>query len=395
MSGETGADLGQVTGMVSKEVIAGGIDVRVVRLEEIDDRTMREWLELEQRALEPNAYLSPRLVVPAVRHLGFGGSVLLLCLERAERTGPRLVGVGAFQSLARSRHFPLPHLRAFRSPHSYLSGLLVGAEEAGSALRAFFRFLRGPDCPWHGVAFYDRSGGDELDRGLTAAAVDAGAAWFEIARTRRAVFVPAEAGERYVERVLGRDGAKNFRRRRRRLEEIGPVEWRSTASDDAEAARRFIDLEHLGWRGERGRSLKVRPGHAAFFEEMTRAFGAAGQGFFTELRVRERAIASTINLIAQDVGFAFKLGWDPAYARYSPGLLNELELLRNAPQRWPHLRYFDSGADEGSFIDRLWSGRRTLVSGIYATSSLGKQAARCLGAARRVKRWLRGGPVPR
>jgi hypothetical protein len=379
-----------VTEAGAPDLVVGDLLVRARPLEAIGERTLWQWAELEQQAIEPNAYLSPRLVLPAARHLVSEAPVWVLTVERPSPAGNELVALGVFESIAGSRHFPLPHLRAFRSPHSYLSGLLVHAEASRSALQPFFRFLCDSSNLWHGVVFYDRSGDGALDRHMMAAAADNGAQWFEQARMRRAIFVPAEAGEDYVAAMLGNGGVKDLRRRRRRLDELGSVEWRVTPADDPSAVERFIDLEHLGWKGRRGRSLKARRGHAKFFEEMAHAFGVTGDGFFTELSVEGRTIGSTINLISGDVGFAFKLGWDPAYARYSPGLINEVELVRNAPRLWPQLRYFDSGADEGSFIERLWKDRRTLVSGVYATTPLGKQVARGLSGIRRLKRWLRG-----
>lgn len=361
--------------------------VRLLPVAAVDGRTAAQWAELEQRALEPNAYLSPNLILPAARYLTPGGDVLVAVVERLRRSGSEIAALGVFEAVARSWQFPLPHLRAFRSAHSYLSGLLAESEEVDAAVHALFGFIR-RETRWHGMLFHDRPGDSELDERMTAAAATAGVRWFEHERSQRAVFSPAEAGESYVARMLGKGTLKDLRRRWRRLEELGDVDWRVTPGDDEEALRRFIHLEHLGWKGEKGRSLKARRGHAAFFREMVRGFGGR-RAFFTELCVAGEVIGSTVNLISADAGFAFKLGWDPAYARYSPGLLNEVELVRRAPRLWPRLRYFDSGADEGSFIERLWGGRRTLVTGVYAVSGTATRAAYCLAAARRVKRWLR------
>jgi CelD/BcsL family acetyltransferase involved in cellulose biosynthesis len=105
---------------------------------------------------------------------------------------------------------------------------------------------------------------------------------------------------------------------------------------------------------------------------MIAGFRAAGGVFFTELLLDGQVIASTCNLISGNSAFAFKLGWDPAYAKYAPGLLNELFLLQNVQAKFSHLDFFDSGAVEGSFIDALWCDKRVLVSGVFATSLIGK-----------------------
>ena len=93
---------------------------------------------------------------------------------------------------------------------------------------------------------------------------------------------------------------------------------------------------------------------------------------FTELSVAGKVIASTSNFCSGMAGFAFKLGWHPDYAVYSPGLLNELELIRAAPQVWGNLEIADSGSSPGSFMENIWLARRTLVSGMYATDRTGR-----------------------
>ena len=125
----------------------------------------------------------------------------------------------------------------------------------------------------------------------------------------------------------------------------------------------------MGWKAEEKTSL-LRRRQDQFFREMIDGFARHGRAFFTELTLGNKVIASTSNLISGNAGFAFKIGWDTGLARMSPGILNEAEFIRNVPDLFPDLEYIDSGAEEGSFIENLWSDRQTLVSGFYATKKL-------------------------
>jgi hypothetical protein len=128
--------------------------VRQVQFDELDHETVKSWESLEDRALESNAYLSPRFVIPAMRHLGKPEELrqtIFVFVEKANGVTVDLVGAGVFVKTAGNRSFPLPHLRAFRSLHSYLAGILIDRDEAEGTLRSFFQFFCNKNANWHGV----------------------------------------------------------------------------------------------------------------------------------------------------------------------------------------------------------------------------------------------------
>jgi hypothetical protein len=128
--------------------------------------------------------------------------------------------------------------------------------------------------------------------------------------------------------------------------------------------------------------LRSRPEQEAFFREMAEGFRGEGRLFFTELTIGQAVVASTCNLISGNTGFAFKIGWDPRYAKGSPGVLNEIEFVRAAPSLFPSLEAVDSGASEGSFIEELWTDRWPLASGAFATTPLGRAVLATTGRLR-------------
>lgn len=377
-------------GAIGKEPVTG-FRVRPVRFHELDEETIARWALLEERALGSNAYLSPRFVIPAVRHLAGpkeASEILFVFVEKVKGGVDGLSGAGVFLRSTGTTSLPFPHLKAFLSPHSFLSGLLIDRDEAEAVARAFFRFFCGENEPWHGVEFKYRASEGPQARLLDAVAEEVGATWYESESTRRAIFVPGNGGEKYLQSNVSSRRAKILRQLRRRLGEQGTVRWRALFGPDIGGAsvNRFLELEHMGWKGEQGTSLRARPSHEAFFREMVEGFRVNERLFFTELSLDDCVIASAVNMISGGAGFAFKIGWHPDYSKLSPGVLNEVEFIRRAPALCGTVSYIDSGAEEGSFIEHLWSERRSLSSGIFATSSYGRRILRGVEYMRRIKR---------
>jgi CelD/BcsL family acetyltransferase involved in cellulose biosynthesis len=112
------------------------------------------------------------------------------------------------------------------------------------------------------------------------------------------------------------------------------------------------------------------------------------QVFFCELLLGTTVIASTCNFISGNNGFAFKIGWDPEYWEFSPGIINEMELMRNAGSQLASLETIDSGATEDSFINSYWGNRKILFNGAITFGSFATNVLRFMHQFRRAKRWL-------
>lgn len=151
---------------------------------------------------------------------------------------------------------------------------------------------------------------------------------------------------------------------------MGRLEWRyvSAGEIDGQTLEDLLRLEDAGWKGDFGTSLQSET--RAFFLDFIGRFRCRGQAFFTEMRLDGKVIASTCNISSGITGFAFKLGWDPAYCRQSVGFLNEYLLVREAPAHLSHLRHMGSGAEPGSFLEQLWTDSRVLLTDAYCLNHL-------------------------
>jgi CelD/BcsL family acetyltransferase involved in cellulose biosynthesis len=374
------ADRGQL-------VAVGGpaqLQVRVVVPKDAGSRVVDAWCELESRAVAPNPFATADFVLPALEFLTPGAQIFFALVEDSDG---RLRGFGVFEQSGPVPNFPLRHIAAYSCLHSYLGGFLVDRECPEQVVDAFLRFFVSAKADWYGVRFAQRPSGSEFAAMREGKASRAGLVWHTFETVERAILHPSDAGESYLQTKLHRRN-KDCRRLMRQLSAVGKVEWRFLRGEEVTHASvaRFLDLENDGWKRQQGTSLLSRPAEKRFFEEMIARFRRRGRVFFTELCLNGEIIASTANLICGNEGFAFKIGWDARYAHFAPGILNEVEFIRHAPQVCPDLACIDSGALPGTFIESLWTDRRTLATGIYTFSPLGEKA---VAAAKMIKRLTR------
>lgn len=353
------------------------VELRWCALSDVDAATRQAWTRLGQAAAEPDMFAMPQFVIPAARWLTPERPPQVALFERAARGRRELVGIGCFTWERANLFVPMAHLRAYRSEHSYRTGLLCAPGEEAAVAEAL---LRPPSSRsrWRAIAFHNIEDAGSFGI-LRAQAQQQGGGWSELRRFARPVLRlhPDQSADAQLPRAL----AKDLRRRQRRLREQGEVEVAIVEAADKinEAIEHHLRLEHLGWKREAGTSLLGDDRQAAFFREMARGFAGIGAAAFVELRVDGDVIASTSNFIVGGTFSAFKTGWDPRLAACSPGKLAEWLLFERMQARWPALRKFDSNAAAGSYLADMLPHRDTLLSGCLTVDR---------GAARTM-RWAR------
>jgi hypothetical protein len=364
------------------------LKTKVLECHELTDQHIRRWCELEDRSIEQNAYLSPYFILPALKYFPPRGKPIIVFIETgAGKTGD-LLGVGVFECSSRTIQLPVPHLKAYRCPHTYLAGLLIDKQYFKETTNAFFSFFHDSRADWCGVEFVKRRKESELAPQFDIAASQFDICWLEYSSQRRPILLPERTGDADGKPALASKTRKSLRQNLRRLNEIGKVQWRVVRGQEIEPAciNIFLELEHMGWKKARGSSLLSHPSHEAFFREMMSGFAQAGRAFFTELSINGKVISSTSNLISGCAGFAFKIGWDETFAKHGPGILNEVEFVKYFPELFPNIKYVDSGAEEGSYLEKLWPDHISLVSGFYVSNQTMKPLIQGIDFIRRVKR---------
>jgi hypothetical protein len=299
------------------------------------------------------------MLLPALRAYAPGGRVEVLVTSATHRGRRLLCGL-----------FPIAWRRGraelWKHRSCYLSTPLLRTGFAQAALRCFFDHLerrtglvRLDDVPGDGPFHLHLV--DELNRRGWPSLVST---WYT-----RALFRPAANGDDFLERALNAKRRRELRRQRARLAEQGRLELceLSPGEDPAPWIREFLALEAGGWKGAAGVAAALHPAERAYVEEMAARAHQRGRLMMMGLRLDGRPIALKYNLLAGNGSFAFKIAFDESFARYSPGVLLELDNIHRL-HRMPEVRWMDSCAAPNRFmINHLWPERREMQTVFFST----------------------------
>ncbi|TYC53633.1 GNAT family N-acetyltransferase [Rhodobacterales bacterium] len=185
--------------------------------------------------------------------------------------------------------------------------------------------------------------------------------------SERACHDAGALGEDQFENALSGKKRKEMRRLLRRLADHGEARFDSVeGAAAAEAFEAFLKLEASGWKGRGGSALASREGTGIFSRAVVDALAAAGRIRIDQLWAGETLVAALVLIIDAGNVFAWKIAFDEAFARYSPGSQLALEAFRRN-LAMPGFRLADSLAIPGhSMIEPLWRGRLELGTMVFA-----------------------------
>jgi CelD/BcsL family acetyltransferase involved in cellulose biosynthesis len=347
------------------------------------------WQALAEQAEEANAFLSPWLLLPAARAFGRGRTLRLLFFYAPHPTHKAqpdlLVGFFALEERRSGVGLPVPVISTFNHPALHLATPLVRAGYTRAVVERLLAYL---DDGRRVITLRQLRGDGPFHRAL----VDGLNArrWLHVGllRTTRALLSPADSAEAYLARALAGKRRKELRRQHDRLDEQGGLSVETLAADEDPGPwlEDFLRLEAAGWKGREGEPMDGSTATRQFFHEAMREGHRQGRLHLMALRLAGRQIALKVNLLAGDGAFAFKIAFDEAWARYSPGVQLELENIR-----WFHeqrLGWMDSCAHHARFmINHLWMDRRPIemlaFSNGHASTSLMVSLLPAVGWARR------------
>lgn len=358
-------------------------------------RYVPAWEALAANALEPNVFAEHWMLLPALEAFGDSADTrFVLVLVHDPRSGaePALGAIFPLQRLRRYRGLPFRHFSIWNHLHCFLGTPLVHRGHARACLAAFLDWLGRNGRGERVIEWRDIAADGPFYEALTGVLDGTSRSRFSVQRYTRAVLRPRAGGEAYLEQALPGKSRKEFRRLERRLADTAPLEYAELgAGDDTDYwIRSFLALEASGWRGRLGTALDSTEAGRRFFIRAAAEAARRGRLMMLGLRVGGRFVAMKCNLLAGEGSFAFKIAFDESYARYSPGVLLELENIRRFHGR-AELRWMDSCADPDHFMaNRLWLDRRELVSMVTAAGGfVDRLFVSSLPALRRLHRAIR------
>ncbi|MFY7746193.1 MAG: GNAT family N-acetyltransferase [Erythrobacter sp.] len=317
------------------------------------------WQQLVDNAAEPNPFFEPWFLNPALEQWGTAQRVLI----KAWFHEGHLAGLVPILRSAKYYSHVVTHATGWEHPNAFCGVPLVmaGREDAfwrallvhfdRSARRALFLHL--PLLPAEGT----------VQAALGRVLHEQGRAHYTAGEESRALLTGETSAADYLEGAMSAKKRKELRRQHNRLAEEGALTFERLESDEGLAAwtAEFLALEAAGWKGEAGSALASAPDTRALFEQSLAGAAAAGRLERLALRLDGRAIAMLVNFITPPGAYSFKTAFDEDYARFSPGMLLQLENL--ALLERPDVCWADSCAAEGHpMIERLWRDKRRVAS---------------------------------
>jgi CelD/BcsL family acetyltransferase involved in cellulose biosynthesis len=320
----------------------------------------QRWDELAADAAEPNVFAERWFVEPGLRHMQPPGGVRMVAAWSEH--GDTLLGLLPVRIDGRYGRTPARHVQSWVHDHSFLGTPLVRRGREREFWAAILAILDAAD--W-APGFLHLTGITEdgpVHRGLVEAAAALGRPCATVHRMRRALLEAGPTPQAYYEEAVRKKKRKELGRLRSRLAELGEIRFETLErpEDALFWCEDFLRLEAAGWKGKDGSALAKEPHTAAFFREMFAGAFVSGKLELLRLAVGGKPIAMLVNLHAEGGGFSYKIAFDEDYARYSPGVMIEIENLRLLAR--PGFAWMDScAAQDHPMIDSLWRERRSIV----------------------------------
>ena len=295
-----------------------------------------------------------------------------------------LAGLFPMRIERRFHGLPLTVLRSWRHRNMLLScAPLVHAKYAARCLSAL---LQSPLAPAIELEWVPADGA--VYAALVESAMAAGLPWVVTDAYARALLQrDRDPRERFNSNMKN-----NLRRWQARLASHGEVTPVRLARDGdlARWSEEFLRLEASGWKAKQGSAIACR--------EEDRRFVAA---IFPEAFRRERLVITGLDLDGRPLArhcmitggegaWTFKIAYDETYASCSPGILAEVDNVRQFLEN-PGPRWVDSNtARENTSYGRVWKDRRTFQRVAVGLRGMGRMAVAALPFLSFTKRALRG-----
>jgi CelD/BcsL family acetyltransferase involved in cellulose biosynthesis len=335
-----------------------------------------QWEALAADAAEPNPFYEHWMLIPALQ--AYGADAFRCVAVWQDGT---LAALFPMWLQRRFRGLPVPALRSYRHRNMLACTPLLRAKHLAKSLAALLDEAPAP------VMEFDWTPTGGLFYGALAEAMSSrGLPWLVTDAYERALLLrERDPRERYNSNTRN-----NLRRCQSRLEAIGKVApARLSPGDDLEAwTQEFMRLEASGWKGRAGTALRCREDDRRFVAAVFPEAFRRGRLLLTGLDLGGRALARHVIFTAGEGAWSFKLAYDEAHEKCSPGLLGEVDNVRQFLET-PGLRWLDSNtARESPGYWRVWKDRLAVQRVAVGLRGAGQLAVAFLPLSRIAKKAL-------
>lgn len=357
-----------------------------------------EWEQLAGNALERSPSSEAWMLLPALRHLAAGENVriLLIYADSGQEDDKRLKLCGVFplQISNQYKGLPIRIVRLWNHRYSLSPAPLVHCDFAADCLRELLRWVRSEHPGTTLIEFRELRAESQFFRTLTEVLREEDGGHQVADITTRAFFRRRSSAASYLEGALANvHHRKELKRQERRLAEMGQLTYRRVRPDEdiAEWLDAFVRLEMQGWKGQQETAFGSKAEDLMYLKEVVTAAAGRGELMLLGLWLDDKPLALKLNFLCGEGGYTFKIAYDEAYSKYSPGMLLELENIRQAHDQ-PDLVWLDSLAlPNHPMVNRVWLDRTAIVTILIAPGRLlGQLVLGLLPLLGTVKRMFRG-----
>ena len=392
---------------VTELQLSARLSTRLVKTADALRPYVQRWEALAATAMEPNVFYEPWQVLSALQNLTDAPPLELLLVVDEATEPPGLCAVFPLERSTSYRGLPLSSLRMWQHKFLFLCTPLVSRNHAHGALHCFLDWLATAEANCEVMSLQGMRADGAFADALKQALDDRKRPHFEEERFDRALLEvdPAQSSHAYLESALSKKKTKEYRRLAQRLSERGDMRFERLHQADAVQPwlEEFLSLEASGWKGREGSAFASTEPDRRYFTEIVTQAHARGRLALLALRLDGVAIAMKCNFVGSDGAWSFKIGFEEKYAKYSPGVLLELENIRSALDERGESGSLNSGSTSASFpwmdscakpdhpmIDHLWRANRAIGTCVIAGGGWrGQRVVRWLPILIKLKRqWL-------
>ncbi|MEH6757481.1 MAG: GNAT family N-acetyltransferase [Parasphingorhabdus sp.] len=324
----------------------------------MSDELLSSWQKLARNAAEPNVFYEHWALNPALEHFDTEPQLSLFLYWAGLPNKSDLLGLLPIGPFRQFGSWPVPFVQNWTHHNSFLGTPLVRKGFENQFWTVLFEQLDATS--WRGfLHIRGMTVGGPLDQALRSVCVRQKRRCDLVHSEARALLESNLDADAYYAETVRSKKRKEIRRQAKRLGEMGEVTYSHVNGATGLDAwiDEFLQLERRSWKGQEGSALDCSDDTRPFFCEALTGAACSGQLERHDLRLDGKPLAMLVNFHSAPGSFSFKTAFDDDYARFSPGVLLQLENLKILGQ--PDIYWMDSCAAEGHpMIDSLWSGRR-------------------------------------
>ena len=324
---------------------------------------------LARRAIEPNLFFNPGFLAPAMPRLEDRN--VRLAILRDENGGRSRMRLAFPYSIERSSLQIGPSIiRCWATVYAPLGTPLIDSDDPVAVVEDLFEIMGREKLKLPSVlVFPDMRSDGVATRLLKSVAFDRNLPLHSVQKSLRPILKSHLDGETYLREALGSHHRRDLGRLKRRLEDMGHLEYRVARSqtDVLRDMEVFLTLEAAGWKGDQRTAMAIDRYRAAFAREAIYKLAGEDQVRIHTLALDGRALASMVVFIGAGVAYTWKTAFDEEFARFSPGKLILAEITAHHLDD-PNIVKTDSCAvPDHPIMSRFWMEREpmeTLVIGL-------------------------------